>query len=124
MRLRRATEYRQGADKIALTKLDVLSHLDSIPVCVAYEIDGKRVDEFPGVGEALNLAKPVIECVPGWKCDISGCRSMDELPREAADYIRFIEKLVGQEMWLISVGGSEAYFTENKNGLFEKRSGV
>ena len=100
----------QGADKIALTKLDVLSYLDSIPVCVAYEIDGKRVDEFP-VGEALNLAKPVIECVPGWKCDISGCRSMDELPREAADYIRFIEKLVGQEMWLISVGAErEAYF--------------
>ena len=98
----------------------MLSYLDSIPVCVAYEIDGKRVDEFP-VGEALNLAKPVIECVPGWKCDISGCRSMDELPREAADYIRFIEKHVAH---LRGSGARGLFLQKIKNGLFEKRSGV
>lgn len=72
----------QGATAIALTKLDILSYFDKIPVCVAYEIDGKRVDTFP-TGSALNNAKPVYEYFDGWKEDISDCRSFDELPEAA-----------------------------------------
>lgn len=100
----------QGSDKIALTKLDVLSYLDKIPVCTAYEFEGKRIDEFP-VGEVLDKATPVVEYVDGWNCDISSCRSFEELPENARKYIEYIEKLVGQKMWLISVGAErDAYF--------------
>ena len=66
----------QGADEIALTKLDVLSYLDRIPVCTAYEIDGQRTEEFPN-GDKLTRAKPVIEYLPGWGCDIGGARTFD-----------------------------------------------
>ena len=104
----------QGADKIALTKLDVLSYLEKIPVCVAYEIDGEITKDFP-TGERLNRAKPVIEYVEGWNCDISGCRSYDELPETAKAYIRFIEKSIGASIWLVSVGAErEAYFYMNE----------
>lgn len=100
----------QGSDKIALTKLDVLSYLDKIPVCTAYEFEGKHIDEFP-VGEVLDKATPVVEYVDGWNCDISSCRSFEELPENARKYIEYIEKLVGQKMWLISVGAErDAYF--------------
>ena len=100
----------QGADRIALTKLDVLSYLDRIPVCVAYDIDGEITKSFP-TGERLNRAKPVIEYVDGWKCDISACRSYDELPDAAKNYIRFIEKAIDAPIWLVSVGAErEAYF--------------
>lgn len=81
----------QGADEIALTKLDVLSYLDRIPVCTAYEIDGQRTEEFPN-GDKLTRAKPVIEYMKGWKCDISSCRTMDSLPDAAREYIDYIEK--------------------------------
>lgn len=64
----------QGADELALTKLDVLSYLEKIPVCVAYDVDGERVEDFP-TGEALNKAKPIFTYLPGWQCDISACRS-------------------------------------------------
>lgn len=70
----------QGATEIALTKLDVLSFLDRIPVCVKYDVNGTLTTDFP-TGEELDIAKPVYEYLPGWKCDISGCRSFDELPR-------------------------------------------
>jgi hypothetical protein len=68
----------QGADKIALTKLDVLSCYEKIPVCVKYEIDGVITDKFPRV-DRLDEAKPIYEYLEGWNCDISGCRSYDEL---------------------------------------------
>ena len=84
----------QGADEIALTKLDVLSYLDRIPVCVAYEVDGQRTTEFP-TGAALDRAKPIYEYVPGWQCDISGCRRIQDLPKAAVDYIHFLEQAVG-----------------------------
>ena len=93
----------QGATEIALTKLDVLSYLDKIPVCVAYEIDGKRVDNFV-TGEKLNHAKPIYEYVPGFHCDISGCRHASDLPKEAYDYIKYIEKAVGVPVTYVSVG--------------------
>ena len=100
----------QGADEIALTKLDVLSYLDKIPVCVAYEIDGKRVEEFPA-GPALMRAKPIYECVDGWHCDISNCRSFDALPAAARVYIEYLAQTTGANIKYVSVGADrDAYF--------------
>lgn len=100
----------QGATDIALTKLDVLSYLDKIPVCVAYKIDGKRVDVFPSVIE-LEKAEPIYEYVDGWKCDISSCRSFDELPEVAKSYIKYIEKATDCHIKYVSVGaGRDEYF--------------
>ncbi len=99
----------QGADEIALTKMDVLSYLDRIPVCTSYEIDGVKTENFP-VGEALNKAKPIIEYVDGWNCDISGCRTKEELPKAALDYVKYIEKATGSKVTYVSVGPDrEAY---------------
>jgi adenylosuccinate synthase len=100
----------QGCSSIALTKLDVLSYMDRIPVCVAYELNGERIDEFPSEIDDLNAAKPVYEYLPGFKADISKARTMDDLPKEAADYIRFVEKAVGCPIQYVSVGPErEAY---------------
>ena len=100
----------QGADEIALTKLDVLSYLDKIPVCVAYEIDGKRVEEFPA-GPALMRAKPIYEYVDGWHCDISNCRSFDALPAAARVYIEYLAQTTGANIKYVSVGADrDAYF--------------
>ena len=95
----------QGADELALTKLDVLSYLDPIPVCVAYEVDGKRVDGFPS-GEALKKAVPVYEYLEGFSTDISQCRSEAELPTAALRYIRYLEKAVACPIRYVSVGAS------------------
>ena len=92
----------QGADTIALTKLDVLSYLDKIPVCVAYEVNGERTTVFPS-GEALNMAKPVIEYLDGFG-DVSKCRTWESLPENAKKYIKFIERTVGCRIGYISVG--------------------
>ncbi|MBQ6585909.1 MAG: adenylosuccinate synthetase, partial [Coriobacteriales bacterium] len=93
----------QGAqDCIALTKLDVLSYLESIPVCVAYQVDGVRRDDFPS-GPALDRAKPVLEYLPGFG-DISACRSWDELPQAARDYVEFLKRAVGCRIAYVSVG--------------------
>ncbi|MCI6183785.1 MAG: adenylosuccinate synthetase, partial [Clostridiales bacterium] len=93
----------QGADEIALTKLDVLSYLDAIPVCTAYEVGDKITTEFP-FGEDLNIAKPEFTVLKGWKCDISKCRKPEDLPKEAVDYIRFIEKATECKIKYVSVG--------------------
>lgn len=99
----------QGADEVALTKLDVLSYMDKLPVCVAYDIDGEITTEFPS-GLRLDIAKPVIEYLDGWKCDISACRSYDELPENAKKYIAFLAEKVDCNIKYISVGASrEAY---------------
>ena len=99
----------QGADEIALTKLDVLSYLDRIPVCVAYEVDGQRTTEFP-TGAALDRAKPIYEYVPGWQCDISGCRRIQDLPKAAVDYIHFLEQAVGCHISYVSVGAAREQY--------------
>ena len=101
----------QGADEIALTKLDILSYLDKIPVCVAYDVNGTTVHDFP-VGGALNIAKPVYEYVDGWKCDISGCRKPEDLPKAALDYIKYVEKLVGAPIKYVSVGAEREAYVE------------
>ncbi len=102
----------QGCTYVALTKLDVLSYMDKIPVCVAYEINGQRVDTFPSGIVELNEAKPVYEYLPGFHCDISGCRTMEDLPKEALEYIRYIEKVIECPIKYVSVGAErDAYIT-------------
>ena len=93
----------QAATEIALTKLDVLSYLDEIPVCVKYVLDGKETDRFP-FPAALGACKPVIETVKGWKQDISGVRSWAELPEEAKTYVQLIERAIGCPIKWVSVG--------------------
>lgn len=100
----------QGADYIALTKMDVLSYLDKIPVCVAYDIDGEITTDFP-TGYRLDRAKPVIEYLDGFG-DVSGCRKPEDLPKAALDYIRFIEKAVGCPVKYVSVGAEREEYVQ------------
>lgn len=93
----------QAATGIALTKLDVLSFMDKIPVCTHYIVDGKQVDRFP-FPVALKDAKPVIEYFEGWKTDISKVRKFEDLPKAAQDYVLFIEKEIGCPITYVSVG--------------------
>ena len=101
-----ATKYGvevQGATKIALTKMDVLSYMEKIPVCVRYSIGGRETDRFPFPAQ-LPEAQPVIEYVPGWNCDISGVRRWEDLPKEARDYVEMIENAIGCPITFVSVG--------------------
>ena len=93
----------QAATEIALTKLDVLSYMDEIPVCVKYELNGEETDRFP-FPAALGACTPVIETVKGWKQDISGVRSWEELPGEAKVYVQMIERAIRCPIKWISVG--------------------
>ena len=93
----------QGATNIALTKLDVLSYMDQIPVCAHYELDGKVIDEFP-FPALLAEAKPVMEYKEGWKCDISGVRTWEDLPQAAKDYVTYVEEQIGCHIGYVSVG--------------------
>ena len=93
----------QGATNIALTKLDVLSYMDQIPVCAHYELDGKVMDEFP-FPALLAKAKPVMEYKEGWKCDISGVRTWEDLPQAAKDYVTYVEQQIGCHIGYVSVG--------------------
>ncbi len=93
-----------GLTDIALTKLDVLSVFDTIKVCVAYDVDGVRYTSVPEHQARFENAKPVYEELPGWKCDITACRSFDELPQEAKDYIAFVEKLARVRVTFVGVG--------------------
>ena len=93
----------QGATNIALTKLDVLSYMDRIPVCEAYELDGERTEEFP-FPSRLNDAKPVITYMEGWKQDISGIRKWEDLPEAARKYVEYLEAQIGCRIGYVSVG--------------------
>jgi len=93
----------QAATCIALTKLDILSYMEKIPVCVKYKVGGRETDRFPFPAELEN-AEPVIEYVPGWGCDISEARSWEELPEAARNYVLMIEKAVGCPIKYVSVG--------------------
>ncbi|MBP1587620.1 MAG: adenylosuccinate synthase [Clostridia bacterium] len=93
----------QGATDIALTKLDVLSYMDRIPVCTAYETPEGITREFP-FPALLDESKPVIEYLEGWKSDISGVRRWEDLPKAARDYVTFIEKAIGCPIRYVSVG--------------------
>ena len=101
-----ATRYgvqMQGATNIALTKLDILSYMDKIPVCARYELHGEMTDEFPFPVD-LNDAKPVIEYLDGWKEDIAGVRRWEDLPKAAQDYVLYVEKAIGCHIGYVSVG--------------------
>ncbi len=101
----------QGADVLALTKLDILDTLDEIPVTIAYELDGKEIHEFP-YGDALERAKPINIVFKGWQKDLTGCRKKSDLPKEAVEYIDFIEKSVGVPVKYISVGAERDMYIE------------
>ncbi len=93
----------QGTTDVAFTVLDVLGYLDEIPVCVGYEIDGMVTTDFP-VTTQLQKAKPVLEVLPGWKCDIRGIKEYEKLPKNCKKYIEFIEKEIGYPITMISNG--------------------
>ena len=93
----------QAATEIALTKLDVLDYMEKIPVCTHYLLDGKQTDSFP-FPTALKDAEPVIEYFDGWKCDISGVRRFEDLPKAAQEYVLYIEKAIGCPITYVSVG--------------------
>ena len=106
----------QGATEVALTCLDVLGYLDEIPVCVGYDIDGLVTDAFPPTPELMK-AKPVFARLPGWKCDIRGCRDYAALPQEARDYVDFIEARIGVPVRLVSTGPRREEITQRESGL-------
>ena len=93
----------QAATNVALTKLDVLSYLDKIPICTHYTLGGQITDEFP-FPSLLNDAKPVIEYMDGWKCDVSGVRKWEDLPEAARKYVEFIEQNIDCHIGYVSVG--------------------
>ncbi len=93
----------QGTTDVAFTVLDVLGYLDEIPVCVGYEIDGEVTTEFPPTVK-LEKAKPVLETLPGWKCDIRGIRKYEDLPENCRKYIEFIEEKIGFPITMVSNG--------------------
>ena len=101
----------QGATEVALTKLDVLSGMKEVPLCVQYELNGALTDDFP-VPAILPEAKPVFRTMPGWDCDISGVRRYEDLPKEARDYVETVEKAIGCHISYVSVGAErEAIIT-------------
>lgn len=95
----------QGATCVAFTVLDVLGYLDEIPVCVAYELNGKRIDSFPPTNQ-LKHCKPIIAKLPGWKCDIRGIKNYTDLPENTRRYIEFAEKAIGVPIKIVSNGPS------------------
>jgi adenylosuccinate synthase len=100
----RYTSRINGVTDFVLTKLDVLTGLKEIPVCVAYEVDGKRFDEVPVNQSDFHHAKPVYENFPGWTEDITGARTFADLPKNAQDYVRAIEAMSGARFSAIGVG--------------------
>lgn len=93
----------QGTTDVAFTVLDVLGYLDEIPVCTGYEIDGKVTTDFPTTS-LLEKAKPVLEVLPGWKCDIRGIKKYEDLPENCRKYIEFIEEKIGFPITMVSNG--------------------
>ncbi|GAB2664766.1 adenylosuccinate synthase [Gordonia jinhuaensis] len=93
-----------GITDYFLTKLDVLSSMERVPICVAYDVDGERVDDMPMTQTGFHHAKPIYETMPGWWGDISECRTFDDLPANARDYVLRLEELSGAHMSCIGVG--------------------
>ena len=93
----------QGATDVAFTVLDALGYLEEIPVCVAYELNGKRIDYFPPTAQ-LKHCKPILEVLPGWHCDIRGIKKYEDLPENARRYVEFAEKHIGVPFTMVSNG--------------------
>jgi adenylosuccinate synthase len=100
----RYTSRLSGVNSIAVMLLDVLSGLDELKICTAYEIDGRRTTTFPSHVDDLRRAVPVYESLPGWKVEVTACRTMDELPANARAYLRRISELAGHPIEIVSVG--------------------
>ncbi len=93
-----------GIERVAITKLDVLSNMDEIKVCIGYELDGKRLKSFPSTTNQLERIVPIYETLPGWKTDITEVRNYNDLPEETKAYLSFIAEHSGFEISIISVG--------------------
>jgi adenylosuccinate synthase len=106
----------QGTTDVAFTVLDVLGYLDEIPVCVGYEIDGEITTDFP-VTCKLEKAKPVLEKLPGWKCDIRGIKTYEELPENCRKYIEFVEEHIGYPITMVSNGPGRSDIIYRKSPL-------
>ncbi len=100
----RYTARLSGVDALSMMMLDVLSELDEIQVCTAYRIDGQEINYFPSHVDDLRRIEPVYETLPGWKQDVTGARSIDDLPENAIRYVRRISELVGIPVEIISIG--------------------
>ncbi len=104
----RYSMHLNGGNVIALTKLDVLTGMDEIQVCTAYDLNGTKTDRFSATVRTLEECRPVYETLPGWKEDLSGCTTFDSLPETARNYVQYIEKHTGVPVKLIGVGGDRA----------------
>ncbi len=93
----------QGTTQVAFTVLDALGYLDEIPVCVGYEVNGEITKDFPTT-DKLNIAKPVLKVLPGWKSDIRGIKKYEDLPENCRKYVEFIEKEIGFDIKIVSNG--------------------
>jgi len=93
-----------GLDCLAITKLDVLDELDEIQVCVAYELDGRRIDYFPSSSDEFARCRPVFRSLPGWQCSTADCRSLEDLPPTAMAYLRFLAELMEVPIAIVSLG--------------------
>jgi adenylosuccinate synthase len=95
-----------GLDCLAITKLDVLDELDEIKVCVAYELDGERCIDFPSNARRFARCRPVYKTLPGWKQSTETCRSLEDLPSQALDYLKFLAELMDVPIAIVSLGAS------------------
>ena len=95
-----------GLDCLAITKMDVLDDLDEIKVCVAYEIDGKRCEDFPSSSRIFARCQPIYKTVPGWKQSTADCRRLEDLPKQALDYLKFLAELMEVPIAIVSLGAS------------------
>jgi adenylosuccinate synthase len=93
-----------GLTEMAITKLDILSRFDTLQICIAYELDGQRVETFPTDLTVLARCQPIYETLPGWGVDIASARSFEELPQEARAYVAYLEDLLSIPASCISVG--------------------
>jgi adenylosuccinate synthase len=93
-----------GMTEIAITKLDVLSTFDEIKVATRYNLDGKSTDRFPSDFDKLDRAEPVYETFAGWNCDISSCKTWDDLPESVKNYLNFVSKETGVPISYVSTG--------------------
>ncbi|AIE75026.1 MULTISPECIES: adenylosuccinate synthase [unclassified Synechocystis] len=95
-----------GLDCLAITKLDVLDQLAEIKVCVAYELDGKTCDHFPGNAAEFARCQPIYKTLPGWQCSTEECRTLEDLPPQALDYLKFLAELMEVPIAIVSLGAS------------------
>jgi len=95
-----------GLDCLAITKLDVLDELDEINVCVAYEVDGEPCNDFPSNSRKFARCRPIYKTVPGWKKSTADCRTLDDLPKQALDYLKLLAELMEVPIAIVSLGAS------------------